>query len=166
MEAWREPHTTAREGWWWPMWGEDVGNVHDVGSLSLTADGVPGASAPAARQTETRRAAHRRGRRASIALALSRLEREHVALLMAICELEGPPGAQDTTPRALREVLLLMLREDLRQTQHALHLAASGEYGACEQCRKPFTSRQLELRPTITRCPVCEMRARRASTLD
>ena len=143
-----------------------MGNVHDVGSFSQTVDGVSGAIAPAARQTETRRAAHRRGRRASIALALGRLEREHVALLMAICELEGPPGAQDTTPRALRDALLLMLREDLRQTQHALHLAARSEYGACEHCRKPFTARQLELRPTITRCPVCEMRTRRAGTVD
>src|SRR5258706_13943148 len=114
MEAWREPHTTAREGWWWPMWGEDVGNVHDVGSLSLTEDGVPAASAPAARQTETRRAAHRRGRRGSIVLALSRLEREQLARLMAIYALEGPPGAEDTTPPALRQPLLRMGSEALR----------------------------------------------------
>ena len=58
------------------------------------------------------------------------------------------------------------LLDACRDRSHCLHLAASGEYGACEQCRKPFTSRQLELRPTITRCPVCDMRARRASTVD
>ncbi len=91
-----------------------------------------------------------------MALALSRLEREHVALLLAICELEGPAPAIDPNQLVLREALLPMLREDLRQTQHALRLAAEGRYGACEDCHRPFTSRQLELKPASTRCAVCE----------
>ena len=93
-----------------------------------------------------------------MALALSRLEREHVALLLAICELEGPATTIDPNARALREALLPMLREDLRQTQQALQLAADGRYGACEECHRPFTSRQLELKPASTRCPVCSLR--------
>lgn len=91
-----------------------------------------------------------------MALALSRLDREHVALLLAICELEGPETTSDPNARALRDALLPMLREDLRQTQQALRLAADGRYGACEECHRPFTSRQLELKPASTRCPVCE----------
>jgi RNA polymerase-binding transcription factor DksA len=98
-------------------------------------------------------------------LALSRLEREHVALLLAICELEGPATTADANSEVLRAALLPMLRDDLRQTQHALQLAAEGRYGACEDCHKPFTSRQLELRPASTRCSVCESR-RHTMVLD
>ena len=94
-----------------------------------------------------------------MALALSRLEREHVALLLAICELEGPVPTGDPNSQALRDALLPMLREDLRQTQHALRLAADGRYGACEDCHRPFTSRQLELKPASTRCAVCEAKS-------
>jgi hypothetical protein len=112
-----------------------------------------------------RRPAYRRARRASTALALSRLEREHVALLLAICELEGPATTADANSQALHAALLPMLRDDLRQTQHALRLAAEGRYGVCEDCRKPFTSRQLELRPASTHCSVCESR-RHTMVLD
>lgn len=106
--------------------------------------------------------APRRIRRASLALALSRLEREHVALLLAICELESASDGNDEGV-ALREALLPMLRDDLRQTQHALALAAHGAYGACEECHKPLAARQLELKPATTRCPVCAARAHRST---
>lgn len=97
----------------------------------------------------------RRTRRASLALALSRLEREHVALLLAICELEEPPRPEDDTPRAVREALLLLLRDDLRQAQHALSLAARGIYGACEECQRPLAARLLEQHPALTHCTAC-----------
>lgn len=100
----------------------------------------------------------RRPRRASLALALSRLEREHVALLLAICELEEPASPDDDTPRAMREALLLLLRDDLRQTQHALALAALGTYGLCEGCQRPLAARLLEQHPTLTRCAACSGR--------
>jgi RNA polymerase-binding transcription factor DksA len=103
--------------------------------------------------------APRRIGRASLALALSRLEREHVALLLAICELESASDANGDA--ALREALLPMLREDLRQTQHALALAAHGAYGACEECHRPLAARQLEIKPATTRCPVCAARSNR-----
>lgn len=106
--------------------------------------------------------ARRRVRRASLALALGRLEREHVALLLAICELES---ASDGTSEsiAIRKALLPMLREDLRQTQHALALAAHGAYGSCEECHRPLAARHLELKPATTRCPECATRARRST---
>ncbi len=107
-----------------------------------------------------RKPAAKRVRRASVALALSRLEREHVALLLAICELETPSAA-DPNPEELRAALLPMLREDLRQTQHALSRAAHGLYGTCEECHKPIAARQLELAPTLTRCATCQGRDRR-----
>jgi RNA polymerase-binding transcription factor DksA len=94
-----------------------------------------------------------------VALALSRLEREHVALLLAICELEGPRSPTDTNPQVLREALLPLLRDDLRQTQRALARAAQGTYGICEECHRPITARHLELKPALTRCPACEKRA-------
>jgi RNA polymerase-binding transcription factor DksA len=97
----------------------------------------------------------RRSRRASLTVALSRLEREHVALLLAICELEEPPRPEDDTPRAMREALLLLLRDDLRQTQHALALAAKGTYGDCEECHRPLAARLLEQHPALTRCAAC-----------
>lgn len=105
----------------------------------------------------------RRVRRAGLALALSRLEREHVALLMAICELDTPTEKTSANAQALRMVLLPMLREDLRQTQHALQRAATGVFGICEDCHRAISFRQLELRPAATRCPVCEGRTRRTA---
>ena len=125
----------------------------------------------AAARTAGRRPALKRARRASLALALSRLEREHVALLLAICELEAPAGGADVSAdadrnaRALRAALLPMLREDLRQTQHALARAARGQYGVWEVCHKAIAGRTLELRPAATRCGVCEGRAGRRAAV-
>jgi hypothetical protein len=140
---------------------EDVGTMQHLGNAYPTLDDTFGAGARHQRSTLGRRASQRRGRRATLALALSRLEREHVALLLALCDLESPAKTGDANAHALRDALLPMLRDDLRQTQHALSLAAQGQYGACEDCHKPFTSRQLELRPATTRCPICEARSHR-----
>jgi DnaK suppressor protein len=108
--------------------------------------------------TPRKATSRRRVRRASLALALSRLEREHVALLLATCELEGPRSPTDTNPQVLREALLPLLREDLRQTQHALARAAQGTYGTCEECHRPISAQHLELKPAMTRCPACDTR--------
>ena len=144
-----------------------MGTVQDAAAMSKStfplSSTVPGASRGSRKLVE-RRPAGRRVRRSSLALALSRLEREHVALLMAICELESPDSA-DGNSRALREALLPLLREDLRQTQHALARAGEGQYGVCEDCHRPLSVRLLELKPSATSCPICEARARRA-TLD
>ena len=133
----------------------DAGGAQD--SMMLAPQGM----ARGARKLVERRAGHRPVRRSSVALALSRLEREHVALLLAICELEGPDNGADSNSRALREALLPLLREDLRQTQRALARAARGQYGLCEECSRPLSARLLELKPSATTCPVCEARARR-----
>lgn len=119
-----------------------------------------------------RRAARQRvesganGRDVGIAQALRRLEREHIALLMAICELDGQ-GAIDEAEaekrHAMNEALLVLLRDDLTRTQHALALAAEGRYGACEECERPLSRRDLELMPATTRCAVCEAEGRRAA---
>src|SRR5215813_6681386 len=111
-------------------------------------------TAHTARVALSRRPAPKRTRRTSLALALSRLEREHVALLLAICDLETPDPV-DPSPQALRAALLPMLREDLRQTQHALARAARGAYGVCEECHKAIAARQLELHPAATCCAAC-----------
>jgi RNA polymerase-binding transcription factor DksA len=97
---------------------------------------------------------------AFITVALARLERDHVALLAAICELDsmrpGPRSARAApeTP-VLREALLTLLRDDLRQTQHALGLAARGVYGFCEICQSALPIRVLLTQPATTRCRDC-----------
>lgn len=93
-------------------------------------------------------------RDAAIAVALRRLEREHVALLLALCELEGASGAAETP--AMREALRVLLRDDLGRTQHALALAAQDRYGVCEDCQRPIARRALELSPVATRCTFCQ----------
>ncbi len=97
-------------------------------------------------------------RSATLGLALRRLEREHVALLLAIAELEAPSAQIDERTRAINNALRPLLRDDLRRTQHALTLATQGRYGACEICGQPLSRRQLELAPATTRCPGCETR--------
>jgi DnaK suppressor protein len=138
-----------------------VGSVDDFASYPRPAQAQQGRE-DARGVVSSRKAAPKRVRRASLALALSRLEREHVALLLAICELETSNSA-DPQAEVLRAALLPMLREDLRQTQQALGRAARGLYGTCEECHKPITARQLELVPAATRCAACQGRERRAN---
>ncbi|HEX6817360.1 MAG TPA: hypothetical protein VF120_03235 [Ktedonobacterales bacterium] len=107
------------------------------------------------RKTAARRAARARGevsseRDLAIAEAVRRLEREHVALILALCELDD----LSETP-AMRQALQLLLREDLSRTQHALNLASQDRYGKCEECARPLPRRTLELRPATTRCSFC-----------
>jgi len=139
----------------------------DARSILRTARARPisGARRSARQRIE---AAGERG--ATIALALRRLEREHVALVLAICELEDPTGLAgapvgafaDHPSPAMREALLVLLRADLSRTQHALALAAEGRYGICEDCWRPIARRELALSPTITQCVVCQSQARRS----
>ena len=94
--------------------------------------------------------------------ALARLEREHVALLLALCELgaETTVGTkrQSAPSNALRAALAPMLRDDLRQTQYALARAAQGQYGVCAHCGHAIPLRRLEVRPNTTACEGCETR--------
>ncbi|HEX6123710.1 MAG TPA: hypothetical protein VFY89_11145 [Ktedonobacterales bacterium] len=101
-------------------------------------------------------------------LSLKRLEREHVALLLAIAELEAPTrdAADAVGGPEVHQALLALLREDLRRTQHALTLAAHGQYGFCEECHRPLSRRTLELKPATTRCAICEAHARRAALVS
>jgi RNA polymerase-binding transcription factor DksA len=89
----------------------------------------------------------------ALASAISRLEQEHVALLMALCDLEE--SAASGHDAQMRSVLIQVLREDLRRTQHALRQAAQGTYGICEICQQPLSRRHLSLHPSITRCWAC-----------
>lgn len=96
--------------------------------------------------------------RHTVARALDRLGREHVALLLALCEMESAPAytaGDPTNNPQVREALRMLLREDLARTQHALALAAHGHYGWCEDCHRPLSPRSLELRPSTTRCARC-----------
>jgi len=101
-----------------------------------------------------------------LASAVSRLEQEHVALLMALCELEEPSAATTEHVEPLREALFVLLREELRHTQHALELAAHGVYGQCEDCHRPLSRRHLDLKPATTRCGICDARNHRAAVIE
>ena len=155
MKAPRESRTK------WALEEAEVGTMRDAGSVQNSTVALSQEAARGTRKLVERRAAHRPARRPSLALAMSRLEREHVALLLAICELESP-SETDGNSLVLREALLRLLREDLRQTQRALARAAQGRYGTCEGCNRLLSVRLLELLPSATTCPVCEARARRA----
>ena len=109
------------------------------------------------RKIAVRRPAARKSRQTVLAQNINQLEHEHVALLLAIAELEGSRGRGN---RALRQALLPLLRGDLRQTQHTLALAARGSYGRCEDCHKTIPLRKLELEPATTFCPSCTLRDR------
>jgi RNA polymerase-binding transcription factor DksA len=87
------------------------------------------------------------------AQALRRLEREHVALLLAISELEST--APDAAEPRLRAALTPLLRADLARAQYALRRAAAGQYGMCDRCGRPLAARLLEVNPATTRCPAC-----------
>lgn len=118
------------------------------------------------------------------ALALARLERDHAALLAALCELDvgqrPSPGARsasmlgtagaangtagDSAPAStsLRAALAVLLRDDLRQTQRALGRAATGEFGVCDTCHSDIDLRTLLVQPAVTRCAHCAAVADRA----
>lgn len=98
-------------------------------------------------------------RPATLARSLARLEREHVALLLALSDLDATVSS-DAPDSALRAALAPLLRNDLRRTQYALSRADAGLYGACDHCGRPIASRRLELNPAITRCSTCEARPR------
>ncbi len=98
-------------------------------------------------------------RPATLTRALARLEREHVALLLALSELDA--GASAATPDgALRAALAPLLRGDLRRTQYALSRADAGLYGICDACGRAIAARRLQLNPATTRCTACEAHPR------
>jgi len=105
--------------------------------------------------------AHQR-RQLGLAQAMRRLEREHVALLLAMCELEAEQAAQKRqraqASDTLRAALAPMLREDLRRAQYALARAAQGQYGVCERCGRPIALRRLQLQISATCCESCAAR--------
>jgi uncharacterized protein with PIN domain len=125
---------------------------------------LPAPGAPAATTTASARGD------AVVLVALARLERDHVALLAALCDLEVPTGTRrraksggaQPLSAALRDALAVLLRADLRQTQHALALAAEGRYGLCEGCQAPLASVALLTTPATTHCPSCAGSAARA----
>lgn len=105
---------------------------------------------------------------AFVSVALARLERDHVALLSALCELESsaaqPASATNVFGDTIsREILLALLREDLHQTQQALQLAADGMLGLCEVCHRPLSTAVLLTRPATTRCSTCVDVAQRSA---
>ncbi len=95
-----------------------------------------------------------------LARALGRLEREHVALLLAISELDTS-AISKTTDSALRAALAPLLRGDLRRTQYALSRADAGLYGVCDHCGRAIAVRRLQLNPASVRCSTCETHAHR-----
>ena len=92
-------------------------------------------------------------RERALVAAINRLEQEHIALLMALCELEESSDASQDA--LVRGALQALLRDDLRRTQHALSRAAQGTYGVCEVCQQPLSRRHLALAPAMSRCWAC-----------
>lgn len=125
------------------------------------ADSHPAASptaVPPRQQRDTRQMD--RVTTAFVSVAVARLERDHVALLAAICELEsagsGPAStAAGPSPAISNMILMELLRDDLRQTQRALRLAADGALGYCDMCHNPLSTAILLTRPSMTRCSSC-----------
>lgn len=138
--------------------GEGPGDLRRISrSSALRAASVPRRSA------HSQRSRPRSSRAGALASAVSRLEQEHVALLMALCELEEPGAGSSANSEPMREALFVLLREELRHTQHALALAARGVYGQCEECHRPLSRRHLDLKPATTRCDICEARSYRTA---
>lgn len=141
---------------------EDVTRMQGVGTrgASRAARFSPGRAGFARRSTARPRVELLGERTTTLGLAIRRLEREHVALLLATAELDSSERRADVSTSGamndVNEALRGLLREDLRRTQHALTLATQGRYGVCETCGRPLSRRRLELAPATTRCPSCE----------
>jgi RNA polymerase-binding transcription factor DksA len=93
---------------------------------------------------------------AFVSLAVARLERDHVALLAALCELEQAQQVSSARHAAvMQQAITAVLREELRQTQRALERAADGTLGYCERCGAPLAVAILLAQPATTHCPAC-----------
>jgi hypothetical protein len=130
-----------------------VGDHGDAGRASRSPAARVG-SLPR-RGAQYQRMRLRGARTGALSSAVSRLEQEHLALLLALCDLEEPGANAAANAEPMRSALLVVLREDLRRTQHALALAARGVFGLCEECHRPLSRRHLDLTPAATRCGIC-----------
>lgn len=132
-------------------------SMGESGQTSGTSDSEDHQRRPGMRIGKVRSMNYHHGspenRARALATAISRLEQEHVALLMALCDLEETPSKNQDV--LMRTTLYVLLREDLRRTQHALERASQGAYGICEVCQQPLSRRHLSLLPAITRCSAC-----------
>ena len=136
--------------------GEQFAGEDPSGLRRMSRSSVLRAASVSRRSAQSQRVRPRSSRAGALASAVNRLEQEHVALLMALCELEEP----NANAEPMREALFVLLREELRHTQHALTLAARGVYGQCEECHRPLSRRHLDLKPAATHCDICDARSR------
>jgi DnaK suppressor protein len=121
------------------------------------AGNLPVADAVPAPIPSTMAAPRRHGDRvqaAFVTLAVARLERDHVSLLAALCEMEQHAPTAGETP-VMRQALAAVLREELRQTQRALERAAQGGIGYCERCDAPLAVAVLLAQPATIHCASC-----------
>ncbi len=144
--------------------GEQLASEDPSGLRHISRSSVLRAASVSRRSAQLQRIRPRSSRAGALASAVSRLEQEHVALLMALCELEEPSTGTAANSEPMHEALFVLLREELRHTQHALSLAARGVYGHCEECHRPLSRRHLDLKPANTRCDICDARSHRATT--
>lgn len=135
---------------------DSTGEGGDYQRAPVTSE-MAGRGAGRARSVNRRVGPDSRAR--ALVAAINRLEQEHIALLMALCELEESPDASQDA--LVRGALQALLRDDLRRTQHALRRAAQGTYGVCEVCQQPLSRRHLTLAPAMSRCLACTGRATR-----
>ncbi|MGI8491944.1 MAG: TraR/DksA family transcriptional regulator [Acidimicrobiales bacterium] len=64
-------------------------------------------------------------------------------------------SSQVTAERGENEALTMSLAESLQEVEDALGKFATGEYGICENCRKPIAPERLEAKPEARLCITC-----------
>lgn len=132
----------------------DGGSLPAIGAEPETRQARPGAPAAADRVQH-----------AFVALAVARLERDHVALLAALCDLDMEQRSSAASGPVMRQALAALLHEELRQTQRALERAADGTLGYCERCQSPLAISILLSQPATTHCPSCAAAIERGNTI-
>ena len=103
---------------------------------------------PAVRQKLTERYAEIRGR-------LERIARDANNPLDADFEEQAVERENDEVLAALDR----SIRAEMAQIEKSLARLDKGEYGVCEACGDPITSKRLEAAPYAARCVVCEGKA-------
>lgn len=143
---------------------QDSSMFAEGGVIPVVGAELAGAPPEAHRATPGTRGVSDLVQGAFVSLAVARLERDHVALLAALCDLELE---QRSVPAAsvpvMRQALASLLHEELRQTQYALERAADGTLGYCQRCQSPLAISVLLSQPTTMHCAGCTAAIERGS---
>jgi DnaK suppressor protein len=70
-------------------------------------------------------------------------------------------AAFDLIERDKTQALIINLEFKLKDIEHAINQAQSGEYGICERCRNEIDPERLEIFPETTLCVKCKRETER-----